>query len=287
MVSLFFDAGLEVSSFEEGREITVTLAEPLAIGAKITADILVEDGNRNTLNVLVPFRARNDRMPDLLINEIRTEGASVNDSAKAKVEFVEFIAKSSGNLGALRFFLAGNSFTEPVYEFPPTEVEAGEYIVLHLRTPSPDCVDETGTNIALSGGPESSPSARDFWVPGSNKLIHKDDILYLLDQDDKILDAVLLSTGTGASWGKTALSNAAQFSADQGAWFPRGGEENIPGTYILSPFDAVYSANTTNTRTICRDDTQAKSGSSAYWYIAGNSSATPGTVNSTKKFVSP
>ena len=281
MVSLFLDIDAEVVSCLEGEEVLITLAAPLSVGARINVDILVENENRNTLNVLVPLRAKNDRVPKLMINEIRTEGDSVTNAAKAKVEFVEFIALTSGNLGALQFYCAGNSITKPVYEFPPAEIKAGEFIVLHLRTPSPDCIDETGDNLALSGGNEALPSARDFWVPGSSKLIHKDDVLYLMDQDEKIIDAVLLSTSTGSVWSKTALNDAAQLAARQGVWFPRGGKDNVPGTYFLAPSDAIYSTGTTATRTICRETEFC--GSPEYWYITATSCATPGTVNNPKR----
>jgi len=128
VVSLHFNPTLTVSSVGEGSEVTVTFNGTLAEGMKVTADLLVEDSVGNTLNVIVPFRARNDRMPPLVFNELRTE------YSKPKVEFVEFLAKGAGNLGALRLFIASHSLSIPAYEFPPAEVKAGEYIVLHLRT---------------------------------------------------------------------------------------------------------------------------------------------------------
>jgi len=285
LVSLYFDTSAEVLAHDDGEVILVTLAEPLNIGVRVTADILVEDENKNTLNVLVPFRARNDRVPKLVINEIRTEGSNVNNAATARVEFVEFIVKSAGNLGALRFFCAGNSIAKPVYEFPPVEVLAGEYIVLHLRTPSPDNADETGIDLTVSAGNESHPAARDLWVPGSVKTLHKDDIVYVLDQDDMILDIVFLSTSAGSIWSKPAFTEIALLAANQGAWFPAGGGDLTPGTYTIGPNDAVQSTNTTNTRSISRDDTQDKSGCADYWYITANSSATPGFLNNPKRYI--
>ena len=284
MVSLFMDPSMEIQFIEEGEEILVTLTEPLGAGERITADILVEDEHRNTLNVLAPFRSRNNRLPDLFMNEIRTEGSNVNNASTAKVEFVEFLVKSSGNLGALRLYAAGYSLTRPIYEFQPVEVEAGEYIVLHLRTPSPDCIDEISGDLSLSGGPEAIPGVRDFWVPGSAKLIHKTDALYLIDQDDRILDAVLLCEVTGSSWNKAYMGQAAELIADQGKWFPSGGGDYLPGTYVLEPSDAVYSSSTTNTRSISRDQNVKHEGRPENWYITANSNATPGKQNSEKRY---
>jgi hypothetical protein len=279
MLSLFFEPFSEVLSVREGEELLVTLTKPLREGEKITADVLVEDEHRNTINVLVPFRARNDRVPKLVINELRTVYSN------PRVEFVEFLSQSAGNLGALRLFAAGHSITKPVYEFPPLEIRAGEYIVLHMRSREEDCVDETGDNLALSGGYEALATVRDFWVPGTAKLLHDDNVVYLVDQDDRIIDAVLLSKSPGPVWSKPALATAAEFVASQGAWLPLGGEAMAPGTYTLSPADAASTANTTATRTINRDETFDKGGRAENWYITANSSSTSGMPNNTKRFV--
>jgi hypothetical protein len=273
---------VEVLSYEEGKEVLIILTEPLKEGEKIIADILVEDENRNTLNVLVPFRARNDRMPQLVINELRTEYASASGRNPPRVESVEFLAKSSGNLGALRLFIAGNSLTEPVFEFPPTEVRAGEYIVLHLRTMLEGSVDETGNNLALSGGAEALPDARDFWVPGTTKLLRKTEIVYLVDQDDRIIDAVLLSENPGSTWGKASLTTAAEFIASQRAWLPS--EHNAGEPYTLTPSDAIISKSTTATRTICRDETLENTRCARNWYTTVTSGATLGKPNNPNRY---
>jgi len=284
VVSLNFDPVLEAGSIEEGREVKITFTQPPEEGQKFTADILVEDSDRNTLNVIVPFRARNDRMPSLVFNELRTE------YTKPKVEFVEFFTREPGNLGALRLFIAGYSLSKPVYEFSPAEVKAGEYIVLHLRTIEEGCMDETGSNLAYSGGTEAQNDARDLWIPGNTKLLHKTDALWLLDQDDRIIDAVLLSETSGDEWNKkdAAIASAAEFLGRGKGWLPPAkdmpGEGVQPGQWIPDPSGAVITGNTTNTRTICRDETIPPEPRAANWYITATSSATPGKPNSSKRF---
>jgi len=265
VVSLHFSPVLEVGSVGEGSEVTVAFAAPLAEGMKVTADILVEDSSGNTLNVIVPFRARNDRMPPLVFNELRTE------YSKPKVEFVEFIAKGAGNLGALRLFIASHSLSTPAYEFPPAEVKAGEYIVLHLRTLEEECLDETGTDLTLSGGTEAQDGSRDFWLPGAVKMLRKTDALWIMDQDDRIIDAVLLGETPESVLGNAKTSEAAEFLCGKKAWLP-------------DPAGAVITAGTTNTRTICRDEGIPASPQAKNWYIAATSSATPGKPNSTKRY---
>jgi len=273
--SLYFDPPLEVKSIDGGEEVTVVFARQLEEGKKVTADIIVEDSGMNTLNVVVPFRARNDRMPPLVFNEIRTE------YSKPKVEFVEFLSRGAGNLGAMRLFVAGQSLTTPVYEFPPVEVKAGEYIVLHLRTVEEGCLDETGTNLALSGGTDAYDNARDFWIPEAKKLLHKTDALWLMDQDGKIIDAILLSEKSEAKWSSDKVAEAANLFGKEKAWLPSNGEK---AEWSPGPSDAVIAGWTTNTRTICRDDTLPIKPSAGSWYITANSSATPGKPNNPKRY---
>jgi hypothetical protein len=274
--SLRFDPSLEVESVTNGDTVTVVFDTPLEGGGRITADILVEDGNGNTLNVLVPFRTRNENMPSICITEIRTE------YSKPKVEFVEFKVLEAGNLGALRLFIAGMGMDTPVFEFPPADVKAGEYVVVHLRTLEAESADETGEDLAASPyskDNEALPDARDFWVPGAVKRLKKTDVVLFVDQDEGILDALLLSEAPDTWWKTESLARAAEMAGKQGAWVSEEGSP-VPG-----PADAVESKNTTSTRTVCRDEAAADSNSAADWYIAATSSSTAGKPNSTKKYV--
>jgi hypothetical protein len=209
----------------------------------------------------------------LIITELRTEYAN------PKVEFLEFKTLSSGNLGAIRLFTAGTGMVEPIFEFPPTEVKAGEYLVLHLRTLDPASENEVGDNLALSPGTEALPDARDFWVPEAIKRLRKTDAVILLDQDDKVLDGVLLSENPENTWAKEDLSRAADILADQKAWLPATGTGRN-----LSPRDAVLTKGVTATRTLCRDEAAKDTNSAADWYITATSQASPGKPNSDKRY---
>jgi hypothetical protein len=269
--SLNFDPPLVIQSINDGSgnkgtTVAVNLAEAMDGGERFVADLLVEDEWENTLGVLIPFRSRNERIPGLLITELRTE------YAKPKVEFVEIKTLGAGNLGAIRLFTAGTSITEPVFEFPPVEVAAGEYIVLHLRTLDPASVNETGDDLRLSPGTEAFPDVRDFWVPEALKRLRKTDAVLLLDQDDAVIDGVLLSENPGNTWAKEALNQAADLLAAQGGWVSS------------SPGEAIITKGTTATRTICRDETAADTNSAADWYITATSQASPGKPNSDKRY---
>ena len=268
-----FEPVLSVASIESGSTVKVILEENLASGLEFTADLLAEDKEKNTINVLIPFRSRNNRMPSLVINELCTEYA--NTTSGKKPEFIEFKMKSDGNLGAMRVFILGNTNAsqQTIYEFKPVEVKKDEYVTLHLRTVGDECIDEYGDSLDEAGGRDSSPTARDFWLPGNTKLIHKDaTAVYILDQDDNILDAVMISSTSDAWWKKDYLADAANFLFQQGKWKSADGK-------ICSPADAVKSDKTTNTKTICRDETAENSNTAANWYTTVTSGGTPGRPN--------
>jgi hypothetical protein len=272
VTSLHFSPEIEPDEIENGSTVRVSFNGGPGPGERVTVDLLAEDDNGNTINVLVPFRTRNNRLPPLFITELRTE------YSKPKCEFIELKTLGAGNLGALRVFVAGNYKAPLIYEFPSVEVLKGEYITLHLRTTEESNRDELKRNLDESGGVDSSPTARDFWIPGSAKLLHKTDAIYLLDQDDSVVDAVMLSENTDPWWVKDYFAEAAEFLFNAAAW-------KSPDNKICDPSKAVQSTGTTLTRTICRDESLVKdSNTAADWYISANSSATPGKPNSAKRY---
>jgi len=271
---LVFEPILQVAEVEDGKIVRVTLEVNAQPGILITADLLAEDEKRNSINVLVSFRSRNNRMPELIINELCTEYSN------PRTEFIEFKMKTPGNLGAMRVFILGNSNAskETVFEFKPVEVKKDEFVVLHLRTVEDNCRDEYGPNLDESGGRNATPNARDFWIPGNAKRMHKEaTAVYVLDQDDNVLAAAMISTDNAPWWGKDYFAEAATFLFSQGAWQSADGK--LPG-----PADAARSTGTTNTRTINRDETKANTNTAADWYVTVTSGATPGRPNNTGRY---
>jgi hypothetical protein len=266
LTSLSFDPELEYDAIEEGSTVKVTLAEDPKPGLLITVDLLAEDEYGNSVDKQLSFRSRNNHVPDLQINELRTEW----DSGTKKSEFIEFKMLSDGNLGALRVFVVGNTKNPQLYEFDPVEVKKDEYVVLHLRTLDSLCVDEFGDRLDESGGTDSSSTARDFWIPGSARLLRKTDAVYVLNQDDQVLDAVMIAETPDLSLTSTYLAEAAEFLFRQGAW---------------KSAEAVDSSKTTTTQTICRDETIENTNTADNWYITVTSGATPGGLNNPKRYL--
>ncbi|MCL2410762.1 MAG: hypothetical protein FWC97_03880 [Treponema sp.] len=267
--SLNFEPSLKIASIEDGSTVKIKLEEAAKPGILVTANILAEDEKRNTINVLVSFRSRNNRMPELVINEIRTEHSN------PRTEFIEFKIRSDGNLGGMRVFILGNTNASrlTIYEFRPVEVKKDDYVTLHLRTVEDSARDEYNGRKDESGGRDSSPEAWDFWIPGNTKRIHREaSVVYVLDQDDNVLSAVMLSGEPATWWARDYFAEAAIFLFNQGAWKSIDG--NIP-----TPADAVRTTGTTNTRTINRDETAPNTGTNADWYITVTSGVTAGRPN--------
>jgi hypothetical protein len=257
VVSMYFDPPLETEVLDSGETVSIRINSDIPGGEKVTADILVEDEKRNTLNVLIPFRTRNSHIPGFVINEIRTDA----DLPKLKIEFIELKTTSPGNLGALRLFAAYAKDESPIWEFPPVEVKANEYIVIHTRSREQGLVDETGTNRAASGGSDAKATARDFWIPGDQKILHSTNAIYVMDQDDKILDGVFILDAKPVI--NDSVTRAVDRMISQGAW----------------DGDPVNVKDTTATRTICRYEARKDSNSAADWYITPTSGETHGGPN--------
>jgi hypothetical protein len=280
VVDAYVDTKAEFEDFPDSYEPTVALKFKTehSGGSSITVGFLVEDADGNSLNLLVPFKTRNDRMPEAVLNEIRL------NYTKPSVEFIELYIKNAGNLGAMRLFVASTSTEEAVYEFPSVEVKAGEYVTLHLRTLDASIeVDELDSNLKKSKASkpaDANDEARDIWAPGSLKYLHSTDVIYLLDQDDRIIDAVVIALSQ-EEWSKNkTISKAAELMAKQGAWL------NMDGEAVKTPIfaDAVDSNGVTPTRTLCRDETRPDSNTKQDWYICFTSNASPGGENSQKRY---
>jgi hypothetical protein len=96
---------------------------------------------------------------------------------------MEFLANEGGGLGGIQVSWA-SSTKAMTYTFPPCEVRAGEFIVLHCAPEGlPTELDETGSDLARSGGVDSSPGGRDFWT-SSGGLPDETGIIALREREE-------------------------------------------------------------------------------------------------------
>jgi len=268
LVSLDFVPELKYEKPGKGKTITVNLEKNLESGQVVTANFVAEDAYERSIKKQVLFSSTATLAPALQINELRTE------YSKPKAEFIEFKMLSDGNLGGLRVFAASNNKTPQVYEFAPVEVKEGEYVVLHMRTLEESCKDEYGVSLNESGGTDSCPTARDFWIAGSNKLLRKTDAVYVLDKNDWVLDAVIVAETPSPSWVNSFIAKAAELLFSQRLW------ESAAGT-ICSPADVVNSSgiNTAMTKSISRREAVENTHTAADWYVTKAGGVSPGLQN--------
>jgi len=278
VLSLTFEPSLEIASIGEGSRVRVLLGQSLEPGMRVVAAISAEDGDGNAFSDSVHFERKDDSeegdeplppppdedAPRLLINEIRTEFSS------PRVEFVEFRALSAGNLGGLRVFVyRSGSRTPTEFEFPPTRVAEGDFVVLHLRTLDVPAVDETA-------------GAHNFRIEGNASRLNKTSAVYVLDGEGNALAAVMLSESDDPSWwegsSRAHFAEVAQFLFDLGAWKSADGS-------LASPADAVDTSRvgTAVTRSVSRDETVPNTDTAADWYVTANNGATPGAPNDPRR----
>ncbi|HPX26375.1 MAG TPA: hypothetical protein PLG87_06180 [Treponemataceae bacterium] len=229
-------------------------------GFPYTLFACAKDEAGNTLNFSVAFSGFNNRMPPIMLNEVRTE------YTKPKVEFVEMLILEDGNIGGLVVYNAYDG-EKSWYIFPSVEVKKDEILVLHYRTLEEGCRDEYGS-LDESLGTESNTGARDFWVPEARARIGLNDVILVKSScSGKILDALLISESGKEVWKTEEMERAAKSAYESGAW--SDGWE---------PKDAVCSDNVTTSRTLSRQ----KDGS---WITTASGGASPGKANAAKPYV--
>lgn len=171
----------ELGTSAKGNELTVTFAGGTSPGRDYDLAGEVEDAQGNRCRFVLSFAGYNARPAVLRITEVQPQK---NSSVKAPHrDYVEFLALEAGNLGGLEVSWA-NSTKRMVYRFPAAEVAAGDYVVLHLApegtaVTGPPEADETGGDLALSGGVDATAAGRDFWS-GAGGLPDENGALSLL-----------------------------------------------------------------------------------------------------------
>jgi len=275
VLSLSFDPSLEIADIGEGSTVRVLLDDELESGAKITAGIHAQDEEGNTFNGTVPFEFKKNTsqeepvllIPELRINELRTEYAT---NPLIRVEFIEFTIESDGNLSDLCVFMyRSGSKTPTEFTFPSTNVKAGEYAVLYLRT------------LENASG-DVNPDAHNFWIPDDKSRINKTSAVYVQDKEGKVQSAVMISESDDAEWwtasARKHFTEVAAFLFEKGAWKSASGKAATPADAVMS-----QRIGTGVTRSISRDETVGNTNTAADWYITATNGATPGTANNPKR----
>ncbi len=262
-------------------ELSVETRMPLIAGGRYVLSGTAVDGAGNSLLFQIPFTGYNNRVPGLVLSEIRT------GYSKPKVEFVELYVHTPGNLAGVTLYnAADDKYGE--YVFPAAEVDAGEYIVVHYRSLEEQrsgCIDETNDDLNASTAADSVDGARDFWIADANARLADSDVVLLRERSGgQLMDAVLFAEDVQSNWKNETLTAAAAEAVATGVWQGDG-----------TPATAAVSAGITLTRTLCRQnipdiDFAVEAGlplpenNAGCWGVVKTSGCTPGTANSTEMY---
>ena len=260
-------------SFDYNR-MCAEIAFPCATetGKSYTLSGVISDASGNSLKFSKDFIGFNDNQARLILREIRP----VSDNTKKKAAFLEFYALKGGNLVGTEIQLGYYGAT---YVFPAVTVKAGETIVVHLRSfgdAADGYVDELGDNLSLSTALESSDSARDLWIPGTELYLSgSSDVVAIVDTyRNTAVDGLLFIKESGKSWTRNKQKSLAAFLVNSGVW-PSDSPESAVVTGISSAAKSVQRNSAALQGAILAEEIPACISSlKGEWSVV---SATPGT----------
>ncbi|MDR1786635.1 MAG: hypothetical protein LBR23_09290 [Spirochaetaceae bacterium] len=261
-------------------EHQVSLSKNTVAGERYRFSGVAEDTKGNSLSFSVGFSGFNDEVPDLVLSEVR------HDYSKPRAEFIELYAVTGGNLAGVTLLSAYDG-VDRIYEFPPCQVEAGEYIVLHYRKIPEEadrCIDETGDDKSLSTATDSSPS-RDFWVNNNLACLgtSSDVILLRKRAGGELLDALPYAKSAQTDWKNENVRKAAQeaYGDGKGPW-PDG--SGIGAAFCIDGASYSCTFSRQNIPAIVEDAAdgvyEGEHRGRSFWMVTAAKNFTPGRPNS-------
>lgn len=262
----------------DSSNFSIVFLEDTVPEHEYTLSGIAKDKKNNSLTFCYTFTGYNNKVPKLVISEVRTE------SSKLKYEYIELVALSQGNLGGVQI-LCGYDSEKGIFTFPSVNVKKDEYITVHYRKSEEGSISELNKEdisyeqeLSQSVATDSCNTARDFWIDNIDARIQKTDVILLKNRKEgEIIDAVLFSESSNTEWKKELQKEYALQAIDSKIWF----NNDYPQTLL----NAANSDGITNTRTLSRQDLLMPS-SKENWKIVATSNATPGFINSNKLYFS-
>jgi hypothetical protein len=228
------------------------------------------------MSFLLPFYGFNAELPGIIINEFTTQGSTTHP------DIVELLVTAGGNTAGLWIVEGTTDFPEQGICLPGCRIAEDDYILIHFKPQGiPEEVDETGSELTVSGGQDASDNARDFWVERGSGLSGNNGVIAVYSAPGgALIDGVLYSNRTSESdenyfgFGSIRmLEKALQLHAQKG-WI--GTAEN---GYRPMPEDAINPEDSTATRSICRMSIPGDTNDKEDWHIVPTSSSTFGEIN--------
>ncbi len=267
------DPILELSkSSSSENSLTLFFSKNQKPGKKYICRGDVNDEKGNTLSFIIRYYGWNPLIPDIIINEFNPEGSGNNPDS------IELFVTSDGNTAGITIFTGTSQFYSGSYVLPALDVLKGDYIIIHMRPEGGDEEVSETFDKAISGGKLASDEAWDLWVDGDKPISGKNGVLSLYTNPfGEIIDAVPYSNRVSGDsedyhgWTSATIHMIEELSFLD-IW------QNTDG--FIRPEDAVWSNNTTGTRSICRDSSSSDSNQKDDWHTVPTGGKSFGEVNS-------
>jgi len=265
------------TSESSGSSLILVFSDDMEAGLEYAFEMTVEDDAGNTHTLLTRIYGFNPRVPELQLNEITTQGSSSNPDK------TELLILSEGNTAGVALFEGTIDYWDQMMIFPPVEVAAGDYIVVHFKpSGSPNEVDETESKLQCSA--EEATEGWDFWLAGGSGLSGNNGVISVYTHNaGTLIDGFLYSNRTSASdqdyrgFGSSSTMNKADQLWEQEGWTAAG--------RLIAPEDAVNPDDSTATRSMDRMPGAEDTDCAADWFIVDTSQSSFGGENSSQLYV--
>lgn len=237
---------------------------------KVSITVADESGNETCL--IVNFWGKNENLARFVINEFTPAGSGNNPDA------LELYITESGSMNGVTLLIGTPSNFNAEYTFNELNVTTGDYIIFHCR-PQFTSQEVTETDCkAVSGGLLSSDLAWDIWpsadmpLSGTNGVIS----IYESPMNQKLIDGVVYSNRSFdpdhnyLGWTSTTFPQIIELKELNG-WICEGA--------VIKPEEAIFSDNSTGTRSLCRDSLSSDNNSFEDWHTVPTGSKSFGEVN--------
>ena len=204
---------------EDCTSVKFIMEKDCEIGQRYEIYGVVEDKTGNTLSFCVPFTGYNSHVPKIVMTELLVKygTGTKNKQTVYRNEFIELLALSDGNLAGLEI-VSGSDGENKKFVIPPTEVHAGEIVLVHLRCVGEGCVSET-ENLNEATAPHSCNGVRDIWSENAAACLNdKTDVIVLRNgSEGEILDAFMYAAEEVEDW-KKGTKTLAQKACEAGVY---------------------------------------------------------------------
>jgi len=248
-------------------ELRLEFGAPTLPGREYAVSGEVADARGNATRFALRFIGYNARPPRLRLSELQT--AKNTALTNLHRDYAELEILEAGNLGGVE--LAWSSSVKAyAYRFPAAEVARGDFVVLHLAPEGLAAeLDETGSELGLSGGVDSRPFARDFWSKAGGLPDESGAVLSRLRPGAAASDGLFY--GDEAKTGPVASGPLAELVlelAGAGAW-PLAGAEPA--------WEDAFRWNPSSSRSLNRVGGGERG--AAAWYVGAAKGQSPGAAN--------